>query len=607
MKNKRDSSPRTLGMRRTQQEQEQQQSVSSFQSLDELRASNVNVSRSDDSAVIRVNETLRLGHVLSIIPSLVLGRVGLSIEVASFLAVKHFNERSGEVLPDLPDLLEDCDIRLTYKPLNSEAQPLPSVRKLLENSPPNPSLQSPYPMAVLGSGYSIPSKSLAIIGGMRGIPQCSCCATSRGLDSLVGDNVYFTRTILTGEGESRAAAEYFRSLGVEHAAVLHVGELYAQYFAQDFKEAMKGNSVDAEYVLGDRDSAELAIAKIKKSEYRYIFVIAYVEDTVMLADLASKARVMGEEYVWIWAQGTSFVNNFQGTDVPDHALRALHGVGTTSLDTPVNTRYNSALQSFQRDEELQQYYISLQEDPGFFDTFDMSTLIALHFSLLNYDAAIAVGLAACRAESDLFTASELHESILETEFDGASGYVSFNNQTGTRSFQGMSYKVENVLTSKATDGTANFTAVATAKIDFESPNIVEVIKPFVYNDNTTTSPLPLPPLVQDPNLIGKAARGIGLALGAFIMCMCVGWSVWTYTHRKQQQVRAAQPFFLFMICLGESFRSCFHRTICIANIILSTFISCIGTFAMASAVVPASFQEPMSDRTLNSGCMMFPW
>ena len=224
---------------------------------------------------------------------------------------------------------------------------------------------------------------------------------------------------------------------------------------------------------------------------------------------------------------------------------------------------------------------SFQENPEYFDTFDMLTLIAPQFAQLQYDAAITVGLAACRAKSDLFTAAELYESILVMEFQGVSGYVSFNNETGTRSLQGIQDRVENVLASKAVNGMANFTIAVTARIDLDSPNIVEFIKPFVYNDNTTIKPLMLPPLVQDPNLIGKGVRMTCLILCAIMMFMSIGWAVWTYINRKQRQVRAAQPFFLLMIC--------------------------IGAFIMASSIIPASFHEPMSAGTLDAGCMMFPW
>jgi ABC-type branched-subunit amino acid transport system substrate-binding protein len=395
--------------------------------------------------MIRVNETMRLGHVFSIIPSVVLNRVGISIEVASLLAVKHFNERSGAVLPHLPKLLEGCDVYLTWTPLDSEAQPMPAVRKLLQQSPPDPSqatLQKPYPMAVLGAGYSIPSESLAIIGGIRNIPQCSCCATSRDLDKTGLE--LFSRTTPTGQGEAHAAAAYFHHLGVEQAAVLHVGELYPQFFAEDFSTEMKAlghdNILNVEYVLSDRTSASAAIQKIKDSELRYIYGILYVGDAVMFAELASEAGIMGPNHVWIWAQGANPMTSLNGKNVSEDALRALHGVGATILDTPKSTCYNEALQAFQQDEELQQYYIGKQENLAYFDTLDMSTLLPLHYSLLNYDAAISVGLASCRIKNEFFTASELYDSILTTAFDGASGHVSFNNETGTRSFNGTRYK-----------------------------------------------------------------------------------------------------------------------------------------------------------------------
>lgn len=345
----------------------QQQEAFSLQSLDGIRKNTAtsNTISSEDSAMIRVNETIRLGHVFSIIPSVVLNRIGISIEVASLLIVKHFNEQSGAVLPHLPDWLEGCDVYLTWTPLDSEAQPMPAVRKLLQQSPPDPgqaTLQKPYPMAVLGSGYSIPSESLAIIGGIRNIPQCSCCATSRDLDKSGLD--LFTRTTPTGLGEAHAAAAYFHHLGVNQAVVLHVSELYAQFFAEDFAAEMKAlgheNILNVEYVLSDRTSASAAIQQINDSGLRYIYGILYVGDALMFAELASAAGIMGPSHVWIWAQGANPITSLNGENLPEDSLRALHGVGATILATPKSTRYNDALQAFQQDEELQQYYISKQ-------------------------------------------------------------------------------------------------------------------------------------------------------------------------------------------------------------------------------------------------------
>ena len=213
--------------------------------------------------------------------------------------------------------------------------------------------------------------------------------------------------------------------------------------------------------------------------------------------------------------------------------------------------------------------------------FDFSQLVPLHFALYNYDATITMGIAACEAEGDLFKALDLYESILQTEFEGVTGNIRFDAQTGTRNIKGTRYEIQNILASRDDEGRAHFTTVVSAMVDFDAPQVVEILEPYVYSDNTTNAPPALPSLVQNPNLIATGARITGLAASGLILLMSMGWGVWTFKNRKHKKVRASQPFFLFMICMG--------------------------TFIMASAIIPASFQEPMSSIALDAGCMSFVW
>lgn len=206
------------------------------------------------------------------------------------------------------------------------------------------------------------------------------------------------------------------------------------------------------------------------------------------------------------------------------------------------------------------------------------------FARFNYDAAMAIGIAACEAKNDFFTAADLYESMLQTKFEGVTGQVEFDNRTGTRYLNEVQYKIFNGLSIvDPTDSSIirfNFTESAIVELS-PSGGEVRVIKDFVYADNTTMQPTALPPYIVDLNLIPKWALGVGLGFCAIMMVMSIGWGVWTYVNRKQRCVRVSQPFFLTMLC--------------------------IGTLMIASAIIPASFQEPMSLRTLNAGCMLFPW
>ncbi|CAB9503824.1 Gamma-aminobutyric acid (GABA) B receptor [Seminavis robusta] len=54
--------------------------------------------------------------------------------VASFLAAKHFNERRGDILPQLPDLIGDCDFYWTFEFRDGQWSALEAAKQLLQSS-----------------------------------------------------------------------------------------------------------------------------------------------------------------------------------------------------------------------------------------------------------------------------------------------------------------------------------------------------------------------------------------------------------------------------------------------------------------------------------------
>lgn len=263
-------------------------------------------------------------------------------------------------------------------------------------------------------------------------------------------------------------------------------------------------------------------------------------------------------------------------------------MGWIELDVEPNDLYNAALDSFKQDEELQQYYLSRKVAPQDLSSknFDFVSLLkASDFALLNYDAAMAIGIAACEAGRDFFSAADLFKTVARVDFNGASGHVKFNNMTGTRLVSQVHFTVQNLLSHPDPDNdeVIHLESIESAVVDLSLLNKapVEIVAPFVYADNTTKQPLALPPLEVDLHLIPNWALGIGLGFCGIVMAMSIAWGIWTVFNRKQRTVRASQPFFLVMLS--------------------------IGTFLMASSIIPTSFQEPMRIEALNAGCMLFPW
>lgn len=245
------------------------QSLGNFTYFDDIRnSSSAKVEMRQGSAVQRVNDSFRMAHLLSMIAT---------VDLASLLAVQHFNDRSGVVVADLPEQLRDCDLYLTVELVNRIGTPEMGVSKLLERLPSNPTLANPRPIGIVGAGNSVTSKALAIIGGVNNLVQCSPSATSPGLDDR-STHPYFTRPTPTNLGSARAAVEYYKFLGVTHVASLHVGDVYGQEFAKVFIEQAEKAGIDVFSVSFDLDyeqHAGDAVSQLKNSGRRYIFGMFY--------------------------------------------------------------------------------------------------------------------------------------------------------------------------------------------------------------------------------------------------------------------------------------------------------------------------------------------
>ena len=88
-----------------------------------------------NSAIIQVNETHREGYLMVLLPSSrsidkerVMYEFRIYVQVSAFLALKHLQQRSGEVLPFLPDRLNECNIDFKYKFHDTMFSPLDAGR-----------------------------------------------------------------------------------------------------------------------------------------------------------------------------------------------------------------------------------------------------------------------------------------------------------------------------------------------------------------------------------------------------------------------------------------------------------------------------------------------
>jgi len=112
----------------------------------------------------------------------------------------------------------------------------------------------------------------------------------------------------------------------------------------------------------------------------------------------------------------------------------------------------------------------------------------------------------------------------------------------------------------------------------------EEIEENVYGTSFTEVllfPLELPPLTVDNNHIGRLAI-LGYMLFGIIVFLSLGFAIWVYVKKDTRVVRASQPLFLGMIC--------------------------VGVLIMASAIIPLTVDdENYGQQSTDIACMSVPW
>jgi 7 transmembrane sweet-taste receptor of 3 GCPR/Receptor family ligand binding region len=267
---------------------------------------------------------------------------------------------------------------------------------------------------------------------------------------------------------------------------------------------------------------------------------------------------------------------------------ALHGTGVISWTVPEYKPFQDTLQQFYNNpmvtklfahdhsyndqtnseailyRQLWSNYTFSQSQSNNNSTTSITAVRPTLTQYLTYDAVIAMALAACEAPHDALlregnvngSGTLLIQQLLQTKFVGVSGNVSFDSK-GTRITNDTTYQIQNIrLVDTDTSNNDNdtyyrFTAPQTALIHGNGHVTYIPDELFVYSNNSTV-PLPvLPPIIHyNYNLIPSGVRIFGLILAGILQLITVGWIVWTLHNRNKDVVRASQPIFLCLICIG---------------------------------------------------------
>lgn len=354
---------------------------------------------------------------------------------------------------------------------------------------------------------------------------------------------------------------------------------------------------DVENILVD------AIDAFNRSEFRYAFVITDVDTRDSLMKLAYDSELAGYgDYQWFFADTFSLSSRkFKKDSV---LVKAYNGVGSIKAnaisDVEIHDAYVKQFRDSKRDlhkkyakfvreavsqketddDDINVSNATIVSEPvykimgGTEDSLFLDDVPFLNesdwigddmnskYTPFTYDATILLGLSACAAvrrigDSLVLEGNEFFEKIKQTRFAGVTGDVVLRDSDGTREGHSAHYSITNWRAFDGDDDGMVFfnetTAYAYHPGDDQNWDDVSV---FVYQGGNVSIPPDLPPPVVSINEVNAWIRVAVYALVATVLAATVGFAIWTYRHRQCRVVKASQPFFLLLLCVGVALMGC---------------------------------------------------
>jgi hypothetical protein len=551
--------------------------------------------------------------------------LGFSHMAAALMAMEHFNTRNSTVVPEISEL-GDCPIQFDMNNsavFNTDTYTHLGVQTLAAQL----SSGLPPPCAVVGPYNDIPGVDLSAMAAafkfpvtmhrgfnLRLLTDIASPYTTQLYPDIV-TTMAIVITILLLKGRTDYIAFVY--------PLTETGTLWREAFSIVLdEETIESRSYSYNSFFSpatsDLRSMQNTMEAVKASGYRTILVAPDLPSVQIpaMAQVATELGLTNGDYLWIFAgdfdlallhssdaavqellRGSLLIAPISGRDispVEDPFYRAWRSQGPDQVKilnaaNPIQVQdgivnENSTGKGFVKGDSSG--YMLAEDD------FFQQTSPVFGSSFL-YDAVIATGMGACQA----FAASNgsgvevepFVEGIRSVTFTGATGYVQVGCddctfKSGRYPYTTM-WRILNLLPPVFPPPEEPILAIATELIlgNYSDLYVETVFLNETYYADGRTVP---PDLLRDPpeqNYLSTAVRGVGLAVMALALLLSAATTLWVYIHREHRVVKAAQPYFLYLICLSAG--------------------------VSVSAVLPLSFDEGKgwSAEQIGSACMAVPW
>jgi hypothetical protein len=521
---------------------------------------------------------------------------------SALMAIEHFNARNDSVVPELA-YYRDCPIQF-----DTEKSAIFDTQSYTHLAAETLFAQPELPCAVAGPFHDIPALELSTLAAaarkfpvtahrafnQRVTTDYSAPYTTQLYPDMISSAEVLVSGLLIQERTDYVAIVYSATdTGSQRRQVLSLAmdTNLIENRAYGFYSPFINPTLSA--VQGIRK----ALQEVQDSGFRTI-VMSMELATLELPEIAEAANDLGlcnGDYLWMWFG--DFDPAYWNSDDENIQKLLAGSIWTLPLELHLVDDNDKFLLAYQSQDALAVNRLNAANPiaPGatgyrFAEADFFEKLKPEYGSGFLYDSVIATGMGACLAlaEKGNVTVESHVRGIRSASYTGASGVVRFNQNTeayvaddareGARTSSSMLWGVLNLRPPQPPGAEP----IPFALTNFFSEGQWIPLEAISYADGRDVPP-DLLRREPDQNHLTPGVRAVGFALMGIAILTAVAAAVWVFLHRKHRIVTAAQPYFLYELCLGA---------------IIS-----------ASTIFSISFDESYgwSDQQLGRACMATPW
>jgi hypothetical protein len=520
--------------------------------------------------------------------------------VASLVAARHINDKDFRFVSGMSEVFpSDFKVEVILKDLGGMIEAFDRAAECIDAGA--DWINVPY-----SSRSAVISPYLARV---RGVPIISGSATGPALSSDASYPSFF-RTVPPDDAIGFSVVDFVQGAGWRKLGFLYSDEPYGRGIYEAAKAVRDVKARDLEWIQApfaldlDETSVYAAFEAIVKADVR---IIAFASsETTTILDMAysfskkvlvpaGKSPLVGPGSVYVWLSFDSWVSSgpsavHEGFTYEDFMAGSIRLKASGCVNgTTKNRLVTEGLAPLDVKELVKNYAGTLDnlsshiESSNFYDIASVDSWLGFYYDLVWQGALASIGLPAKAVDacgvSDESRAALFQANILKTEFSGPSGLVKLL-ANGDRDPTTISVSVDNfdshgiakevggmvsggafLINLNAlewADGTNNLPSDGQCSVGFAgalcqcnatnghssgSEKCICNSKRWAGHDCGTEVPTEL-------NLIPGAMQALSVLMFAINILASIGGFVWIMMHKHEKRVKAAQPFFLYLLVIG---------------------------------------------------------